>query len=413
MNLKSFMAWCTARGIQTPLEIRVQHHHDCDGGGVSRYTVLHDDKAIRPQQPQDDKVTILQCPLSACMIESSMTKLAKRLVQERALGTESLYAPYIAMLPSVASASTRRSEEEQCQLPDLPRFWSMERLESTTLFDGGFLYQAVQDQKMQRTATGEYDADDSSLLLDCWARAIVDSRAHYLPNDRGYALTPVFDMINHNAHVPTSASILKNGDDPEAEDDVFCLFISRARQEEQQQQHSSSSFLEKGKGVCISYGDLTNLQTLLNYGFLQPDNPHNRESVRLNIMGMGSMVIQILAGKNDNGIGNNSMVDSVALSTLRKFLAQGDEMAMMTESSSSTSSFGADGPLLVPVLSRRNEVEVQALLAGFVQESASKARAGAAANQKDALVPVYLTERAKTLERVLTGIEQKFPEVFG
>lgn len=69
----------------------------------------------------------------------------------------------------------------------------------------------------------------------------------------------------------------------------------------------------------------------------------------------------------------------------------------------------------VPVLSRRNEVEVHALLAGSLEESISEAkrRADAANDHDDSLVHSHLVGRAHTLQKGLARIHKEYPEVIG
>lgn len=411
MNLKPFVAWCVSNGIQTPLEIRQRTQN----GIASRYTVFANerqeevaiDKAKEKIKERPPFTTILQCPLRNCIIESSMEKLAHRLVMEKAMGDQSFYAPFIATLPL---------REEQ--LPDLPRFWSMERLEGVT--DEGFLYDAVQEeteelQQQQEQQQQQHksmvvdvnsDGNDTELLL--WARAVVDSRAHFLPGGC-FALTPVFDMINHDANIQTKAAII----DQPPEGPAFCLSIALRGKKTRKAERRRLSLGKKADSeaeeeVCISYGDhLTNLQTLLKYGFVQKFNPNNIEFVRLLVMGLReSLIIQI----HDDG---KVASPSTSLSTLRKFFAQGhgEEMRKIDDASFGGEP-GTTSLLMIPVLSRRNEVEVQALIAGFVEKSLSEAKEGASNCCGDPLVNRYLIERARVLQAFLTRTAAKFPEIF-
>ena len=81
----------------------------------------------------------------------------------------------------------------------MPRFWSEEKLAKVAEFDGGNIFQRVQDVK--------YKCKEKD--LDAWAYAIVQSRANHL-QDKTYAMTPLLDMLNHDSSSKTSARILEN-----------------------------------------------------------------------------------------------------------------------------------------------------------------------------------------------------------
>ena len=68
-------------------------------------------------------------------------------------------------------------------------FWSEEKLAKVAEFDGGNIFQRVQDVK--------YKCKEKD--LDAWAYVIVQSRANHL-QDKTYAMTPLLDMLNHDHH---------------------------------------------------------------------------------------------------------------------------------------------------------------------------------------------------------------------
>jgi hypothetical protein len=343
MNLKPFVAWCAAQGVVTPLEVKVR---PSDG---YRYTVIKGDST----GSTGDKVNILQCPLDACIVASSSSELADRLSFEASLGKASKYAPYVDILPNPSA------------LQNLPRFWAPERLELVA--DGGFLQRALQ-------------ADQRRLLSvsDSWALACVDSRANVLP-DWMYSLTPVLDLINHNGSVTTSARAM-DGE----------LFLDVATESILEERAMFGLFRSETE-VCISYGDLTNIATLLNYGFVQPDNPYNSESFVVNVLRHPSVPATVQS---------DGTIDPLALGLVRRYLASSEELEI------------ASGPL-VPLLSTRNELEVYALIAACLEESIYEAKMGADTVKRDTLVLSYLAGRVRTLQRGLDRIEQQFPDVFG
>mmetsp|Transcript_52261 Transcript_52261/g.62964 ORF Transcript_52261/g.62964 Transcript_52261/m.62964 type:complete len:176 (+) Transcript_52261:21-548(+) len=160
-----FYSWCDSRGIITPLQIT---------GIDTPYRFMTCDK---PQDPG----SILGIPLTACQTADTPEQLAEQLLFERNQGSKSEYAPYLNVLPTL---------EDDGALQDMPRFWSSSRLDAIT--DSGMVQSRVERDARPR--------------LDPWAHAIVSSRSNYL-NDYSFALTPVLDMLNHDATIKTRAKI--------------------------------------------------------------------------------------------------------------------------------------------------------------------------------------------------------------
>jgi len=69
-----------------------------------------------------------------------------KLAQEKDLGEESDFATYIKVLPPLSSPS----------LQSMPRFWSQEKLEKVSEFDGGQIYERVQSVKKKCKSMKEY-----------------------------------------------------------------------------------------------------------------------------------------------------------------------------------------------------------------------------------------------------------------
>lgn len=186
--------------------------------------------------------------MSACITADSLEALAERLAYEKGRGEESKYAPYIDVLPSLDNAN----DDSGGSLLSLPRFWDIKRLEKIT--DGGQLEARIMKDKRDN--------------LDPWALACVDSRANFL-GEGGYSMTPILDMINHDSSVPTKARLDKNKGFA-GEGDVLYL--------------TSGKSYHKGDEAFISYGNLNNLDTLADYGFVMESNPCNVESVTVRMM---------------------------------------------------------------------------------------------------------------------------------
>jgi hypothetical protein len=147
--------------------------------------------------------------------------------------------------------------------------------------------------------------------------------------------------------------------------------------------------------VFISYGDLANLQTLSNYGFVEQNNRCNVEQVTVKVLGRGGVPVFVQS---------DGIIDEEAIATLRGWLLNTMEEEILPEDM-------RQAPVYV---SPRNEEEVCALVAGYAEESLYEAEEGAnvAARQKDSLVVTYLRERAQILQAALDKIQQEFPHLF-
>jgi len=427
--LPSFRSWCSAQGIVSPLAVRERAE---DG---FRYTVLdHDRSDHHPQQQSSTTTTftteLIRAPLQACLTAPTHAELAERLLYEQSLGDASHWAPYLAVLPS--------------NFDSFPRFWSSARLASVT--DGGSLAEAVARDARERLVDFSNNSDNRA-----WAMACVDSRCNVLPDGR-FALTPLLDFINHDGTVPTTARVLEQSNNSEQQQQqqhqsTLVLQVATAsllskpnkktveelgetaappeekkpsfltnffqpnnnnKKQPQQQQQPSPKDANDDDEVCISYGNLTNLQTLLNYGFVQPDNnPCNTETVVVPLRTQRPIPVPV-------EVAANGAIDSVALSNLRRAVATADETLSLDGDSSTTTT----RLMMTPFLSQRNEEEAHAVLAGYLDEAVLEARRGAATatnnsdDNNDLLVRDYLLGRATTLQAALDRIQTRFPQLF-
>lgn len=338
----------------------------------------------------DGLVKVVQVPLDACIIGEDLPTLVKKLKYEVDKGSESKYAPWLSLFPTM--------EEFQ----DMPRFWKPERLDWVRKFDGG-----------QLEARMEIDKQRIDQCDDPWALACVDSRSNFLP-DETYSITPLLDMFNHDASYKTSARV-DGGDRFMLELTQDSIFGNN----KQQQQGSPGAWTDqllgffKGSGgsssaggyspgaeVFVSYGAFDSVETLTNYGFVS-DQPNvcNIEQFKVRSIGMstGSGGPAILIVDNEGTIDN--LFNTMSLDALRKTLAQTEELE----------DYKGTGKI-----SDRNEVEVFALIAGELEEAAYDAKAGVAEAklQQDALVARYFRERQRTLNLGLKWLRNHFPEVF-
>lgn len=434
MKIDRFMSWCTASGLQSPLQIRERANTGY------RYVVLGDSEAAAYYNKRN-RIKLIDIPLNMCMVSPTSDGLADRLLYEKTLGTNSFFAPYLELLPSL--------EYYQAVLP---RFWTQERWTLVNAGDQGYLSAA-------------HALDESRLQFACddWAQACVDSRSIYIPrthsSDGGgsrqgseeYSLTPLLDMINHKPLVPTNlrkttTAMKKNiqtSNDENEDGDIsekqeterLELRISRIPNEKGttpftgNQRNILSSFtnlfssknkvstkgsdmrVQDEEEVFISYGSFTNIETLLNYGFVAPNNPCNQEKIKVQMIRQSpvSLTFNPDGTWNDGGVGR-----------LRRYLATPQELESYYAQEDATGVVIMNTPRRqqdsVPFLSRRNEGEVMALIGGTLEElliDTRDAAQQATENQHDTVVSTYLQERCHTLKRAMDRIQQEFPGVFG
>jgi hypothetical protein len=336
--------------------------------------------------------TILQIPLDACIIAETPELLSKKLAKERDLGKDSFYEPYINVLPSLDNDNSDGSDgsgidiHDGCSLRSMPRFWERKRVELVTNADGG---------QMERKLM-----EDERKELDPWAHACVVSRANYVYG-HGFAMTPILDMINHDGSVSTSAKIVHNNDDNGNSKDELHLSIN--------------DDFEIGNEVKISYGELTNLETLCNYGFISPPGEHcnkfNTECIDILLMRKAPVKVTIsdVDGRIDLG----------AIATLRSNLATPAELDKIYNNDSSSDgnanvsgNVDSSNKFFTAPISDSNEEEVFSLIASFIDEAITDATDGVdKVRGEDDLVERYLQCRADTLKKGLEYVKKKFPDL--
>jgi len=230
--------------------------------------------------------------------------------------------------------------------------------------------------------------EDARDDLDPWAHACVASRANYV-HGHGYAMTPILDMINHDGGCVTRAGIV--------EDELFL---------------SVDKVYKEGDEVFISYGDITNLETLCNYGFVVSldegeggmDNgssggvdaktTFNEEIIDVSVIRRPP--VKVIVSDVDGSF------DTDALATLRSYLISPQEL----EGIKSTTSYANP-------ISDVSEEDVYCLIMSFIDEAMEDANKGVerARESGDGLVERYLWARAKTLEKGLVFVKAKFPSL--
>jgi hypothetical protein len=383
-KLASFVAWSTSQGITTPLQLVIENSY--------RYMTLPSgDSQLFEKAASSESVNLVAVPLEACLVADDSQALAERLIHEKSLGEDSKYAPWLDMFPSLDD------------FQGMPRFWAPERLELVQKFDGGQLADRMKFDQLR------FDKID-----DQWALAVVDSRSNFLP-DGTYSISPMLDMFNHDSTIPTSATV-EDGrllldvspkaffvpDEPAQEEEkpdwkkqMFGLFRGPTSSSSDAK---SSNRKRKGSEIFISYGDLNNLETLCNYGFVPDHNGCNTETFQVRMMRQPPATIVV----DDTGSMDN-VFNQLTLSSLRLNLATVDELEELQ--------MYAQGAKI----SDKNELEVYALIGGELEEAVYEAKNGVkeAEEVNDALAAAYLEGRRSTLQKAAERLQRKYPEIYG
>lgn len=217
---------------------------------------------------------------------------------------------------------------------------------------------------------------------DQWALACVDSRANFLGEGKGYAMTPMLDMINHDCSAPTRARI--------EEDKGFAESGSILHL-------STGKSFAKGDEAFISYGALSNLDTLADYGFVAHNNPCNAESIEVRMMRRAPFSITVYA---------DGSVDAGSKATLRYYLASDEELEQFPSLNE-----GKGLGILAKPISDRNELDVSSFIASTIAEAAYDAKTGADDAVNDELISMYLKERSNIFDLAIQRFKRKYPDL--
>ena len=195
-------------------------------------------------------------------------------------------------------------------------------------------------------------------------------------------MTPMLDMINHDGTAQTRARIEVNKGFSTS-GDVLHL--------------TSGTPYTAGQEAFISYGNLANLDTLADYGFVEENNVHNTESVEVRMMRQRPFPITVYA---------DGSIDAGSKATLRYYLANEEELEVFSNLEE-----GQGLGILAKPISDRNELDVTSFIASTIAEASEEARDEAADSMDDSLVRTYLSERAKLLDLAVQKMKAKYPDL--
>lgn len=370
----NFLSWCGAQGIESSLQLK--------GSPPYRYVTCENDLRPSTDGKVSNRLPLIQVPLESCLTGESHTALADRLLFETTLGEDSLFAPYLNMLPA-------QLDDPTSSLLEMPRFWNDDRLASITKYDDGQL-----EERLELAAEKEEEK-----LVDAWALACVQSRSNFL-DDGSYAMTPLLDMMNHNPNIQTKAVVLGRKDKnkekgfEKSSSAADALALPHGPALELSVLHHS---FKAGDEVFMSYGDMTNLDTLCDYGFVADDNPCNVECLDVRLIVSPEPVKVAVA--------SDGTIALETLAFLRRLLANAEELEGKNK---------AEMDDFMDPLSDNNELEVLSFLATELDMSSKAARRGtleAATVREDKMVTTYLSTRAATFDQAIASILEKFPDL--
>ncbi|KAF8068228.1 SETD3 [Scenedesmus sp. PABB004] len=181
-------------------------------------------------------------------------KLALQLLAQRVAGGGSAFAPYVAQLPVGVAG--------------VPMFFARDALEAVEYPPvveqvkrrGRWLHRFALDvlAKLPGTPADPFDgvAVDTNSLG--WALAVVTSRAFRVAGPTApAALLPLIDMANHSFQPNAEVLPVPGG----------VALVAKTK-------------IPAGAPLLLSYGPLSNDFLLMDYGFVVPDNPHDRVALR-------------------------------------------------------------------------------------------------------------------------------------
>ncbi|CAM6007064.1 unnamed protein product [Sphagnum balticum] len=194
-------------------------------------------------------------------------KLGLKLLAERAK-KHSFWWPYIHKLPERFRMPVFFSGDEIQQLQYPPIIHQVKkRCEFLLQFAAEDIPNIIRDRGNDKHPFGGQQVDASALG---WAMAAVSSRAFCVKQsgESGCpSLLPLVDMCNHS-FTPTARLVQHHTSSAQ-----LLPFLEVVAQQD----------LERGDALLLDYGPLSNDILLLDYGFVIPNNPHDRVELRFEL----------------------------------------------------------------------------------------------------------------------------------
>lgn len=191
------------------------------------------------------------------------------LMSEKIKGDESRWKPYIDVLPSIKDVypSFMWTEEELNQLKGSPSFHASNSLRSKVDREYSEVVEAVFKRFPNKFPLEKYTID-----LFRWAFVMLFSRAARLSSKSSgeeLALVPYADLMNHSPYSNTYIDAQMSGLPLIARKEEVALYADRS--------------YKKFEQVFISYGEKSNADLLLLYGFALEKNPFNSVDISVGL----------------------------------------------------------------------------------------------------------------------------------
>lgn len=187
--------------------------------------------------------------------------LALLLVHERAKGPRSFWAPYIDVLPTADEVGQSFLWPEE----ELALLTGSQALDATRSMQTKLRDEFAELEATLFSARPElFPADDFNLDSFLWAMSMLFSRAVNLREQEMLALVPYADLLNHS---PYSATNFMLNTIPFSKEREVTLYADRS--------------YAAGDQVLISYGQKSNSELLLLYGFVVDRNLFDQVELRV------------------------------------------------------------------------------------------------------------------------------------
>jgi len=190
--------------------------------------------------------------------------IALLLISERAKGRESFWKTYIDILPpdEELNALFRWSEEETALLAGSPTLVAAQSLRKKLENE----YELLCEEVMQSRAD-LFPKDTFTFDAWEWAFAVLFSRCICLPSTQELALVPYADLLNHSAFCSTFFDSEEGGFMADGRNVV--LYADRTYNQTEQ--------------VYVTYGQKSNAELLLLYGFVVERNPFDAVEISVSL----------------------------------------------------------------------------------------------------------------------------------
>eukprot|EP00741_Cyanophora_paradoxa_P011260 tig00020554_g10878.t1 len=216
---------------------------------IKREEMIVDVPAKLLMNEETARASVIGGPLEGVELDEFVV-IALHLLHERSLGADSFWAPYIRALPDFVDAAVFWEESRlERLLKGSPVILAARRLRAQV--EGAF---ASLEREIFAQHRDIFPADVFNLTEFKWAFSMILSRAVFMPSTGKVAMVPLADLANHT--------------------DTCTSFIDFDKQAKAVRVYADIGY-EEGEQVFACYGQKSNAELLLGYGFAIEDNEHD------------------------------------------------------------------------------------------------------------------------------------------